>query len=149
MGELATLLDLPNLIHNYKTNGEIPGFHKAYLERKAQELVNIKRWENLSDMLALLIFSLILFPNLEGFVDVAAISVFWATRIFEEDCVAALLRGAYNTLEVRYIKKRRLMLCFIQLLYQWLVVQISSNASSVKAMDKDKWSLKMVSLTKK
>lgn len=116
VGELATLLNLPDLIQ-YKIDGEVYGLHMAYLERKAQELAKKKIWEKLSDMLALLMFGLILFPNLEGFIDAAAISVFWATRIFDEDYMHAILGDVYSILKVKYIKKRRLMLCCIPSLY--------------------------------
>lgn len=135
-----------DLVQNYKDEDEVHGFHRVYLEKKTQDLTKDKKWDNLSDILALLIFGLILFPNMEGFIDDAAISVFWATKIFDEDYVPALLGDVYYTLEVRYNKKRGLMLCCIPLLYQWLLVQISPNSSSVKDMDKNGWSQKLVSL---
>lgn len=146
---MATLLDIPDLIQNYKDDGEVHGFYRAYLERKARELAKNKRWEKLLDVLALLIYGLILFPNLEGFIDDDSITVFWATRILDEDYVLALLGGVYYTLEVRYIKNRGLILCCIPLLYQWLMVQISSKSSPIKAIDKDGWYQKVIPLTKK
>lgn len=80
-------------------------------------MVEGKRWVNLADTLSLLIFGLVLFPNLENFIDNAALSVFWSARIFDKDYVPALLADIYYTLEVRYTKRRGLMLCCIPLLY--------------------------------
>lgn len=60
----------------------------------------------MADTLALLIFGLVLFPNLENFIDNAALSVFWSARIFHKDYVPDILADIYYTLEVRHAKQR-------------------------------------------
>lgn len=149
ISELAILLDEADLSTRYKGDGEVHGFHRSNLEIFSQKVVKEKRWENLEDLLALLVFGLVLFPNLENFIDDTTISVFWATTIFDEDYVPALLGDVYYTLELRYIKRIGLMLCCITLLYQRFMAQISPRSSTLKMMDRGESSQKLVSLNEK
>lgn len=146
VSDLANLLGVPDLHAYYKTDTEVHGFNRAPLEKIAQVMVDLKKWDNLVDLLALLIFGLVLFPNLDGFIDDAAISVFWATRVLDEDYVPALLGDIYYTLELKYAKKKGMMFCCIPLLYQWFMTQICPRSSSIKVMDRAEWAQKLVSL---
>lgn len=65
-----------DLILHYRADGGYPWSQKGYLERKAKGFANAKNWESFEDVLALLIFGLVLFPNLDDFVDSAVISEF-------------------------------------------------------------------------
>lgn len=133
---MATLLEVPNMSSFNKGDGDIHDFDRTNLEFLAHKMIEGKKWMNLADLLSLMIFGLVLFPNLENFIDNDAISVFWSTRLFDKDYVPALLADIYYTLEVRYIRKRGLMLCCIPLLYQWFMAQISPRSSVVKTMDR-------------
>lgn len=148
ISELSTLLGIPNLATYYKTDIEVHGFNISHLEKIAQGMVGLKRWDNLVDLLALLIFGLVLFPNLDGFIDDASISVFWATKVLEEDYVPALLGDVYYTLELKYIKRKGMMFCCIPLLYQWFMAQIYLKSAIIPVMDRSEWSQKLVSLNK-
>lgn len=147
ISDLASLLKVPNLPSFYKGDGDVQGFNRTNLEFLAQKMVDGKRWVNLEDTLALLIFGLVLFPNLENFINNAALSVFWSARIFAKDYVPALLADIYYTLEVRYAKKRGLMLCCIPLLYQCFSAQIFLRSSVEKTMDRGEWTNKIASLS--
>jgi hypothetical protein len=120
------------------------GFQRSYLEKKAIEFVNIQEWVSLGDVLALLIFGLVLFPNVEGFVDDAAINAFWVTKVKKENPVPALLANVYYTLHERHEKKKGLMLCCIPLLYSWFTSHVPFT---INAMDAHEWSQKMMALT--
>jgi hypothetical protein len=93
--ELALALNVPfsdlTTCRNYQTNGNVPGFRRDYPEKKAREFEDVKDWESFGDMLALLIFELVMFPNKKKNIDTAAVSVFWAVKVRGEDPVSALL----------------------------------------------------------
>jgi hypothetical protein len=103
--DLAVLLKVSDLSLHFKTERDTLGFRRDYLEKKATKFANAQDWESLGEILALLIFGLVLFPNQKNFIDVAAISVFWAVRVNGEDPVPALLADIYYTLHMRYKKK--------------------------------------------
>lgn len=146
ISDLASFLEVPNLPSFYKGDGDVQGFNQTNLEFLAHKMVEGKRWVNLEDTLAFLIFGLVLFPNLENFIDNAALRVFWSARIFDKDYVSAFLVDIYYTLEVRYSKRRGLMLCCIPFLYQWFSAQIFPKSSVVKTMDRGEWTNKIASL---
>lgn len=60
ISELSTLLGIPDLSTYYKTDTEVHGFNRSHLEKIAQGMVDLKNWDNLVDLLALLIFGLVL-----------------------------------------------------------------------------------------
>ncbi|XP_050885351.1 uncharacterized protein LOC127090323 [Lathyrus oleraceus] len=82
--------------------------------------------------MALLIFGLVLFPNMEKLIDAAAISVFWPVKVKNEDPVPALLADVYHTLHLRFEKKGGLMLCCIPLLYQWFVSHVFKEVDTIE-----------------
>ncbi|WJX71853.1 hypothetical protein P8452_55799 [Trifolium repens] len=147
--DLALLLKIPasDLNLHFKTERDAHGFRRDYLEEKAIKFAKARDLESLGDILALLIFGLVLFPNQKNFIDVAAISVFWGVRVNGEDPVPALLADIYYTLHMRYKKKIGLMLCCIPLLYLWFTSQISKNIFTIETMNAHEWSQKMISLT--
>ena len=56
-----------------QTRNGIAGLPRKYLEDKARDMANQEEWVPFMDMLALLIFGVVLFPNVDGLVDLAAI----------------------------------------------------------------------------
>jgi archaellum component FlaC len=147
--ELAPILNIPfaELSPHFKTERGVHGFRRNFLEKKAKEFEEAQKWVPLGEVLALLIFGLVLFPNQKNFVDTAAISVFWAVRVKGEDPVPALLADVYYTLHMRHKRKGGLMLCCIPLLYSWFTSHIFSNATTIKIMDDHEWTQKMMTLT--
>ena len=147
--DLAVLLKVSDLSLHFKTERDALGFRRDYLEKKATKFANAQNWESLGEILALLIFGLVLFPNQKNFIDVAAINVFWAVRVNGEDPVPALLADIYYTLHMRYKKKGGLMLCCVPLLYLWFTSQIFKNIFTIETMNGHDWSQKMMSLTER
>ncbi|GAU40821.1 hypothetical protein TSUD_398050, partial [Trifolium subterraneum] len=145
--DLAVLLKISDLNLHFKTERGASGFRRDYLEMMATNFAKDREWESLGEVLALLIFGLVLFPNQKNFIDVAAISVFWAVRVNKEDPVPALLADVYYTLHMRYENRGGLMLCCIPLLYSWFISQISENVLPSKTLKRLEWSQKIVSLT--
>ncbi|XP_050875119.1 uncharacterized protein LOC127078729 [Lathyrus oleraceus] len=147
--ELAEVLGIPveDLTPNIKIWGKVQGIPQEYLEKIAQSFAKAQKWEAHDTIMALLIFGLVLFPNMEKLIDAAAISVFWAVKVKNEGSVPALLADVYHTLHLRVEKKGGLMLCCIPLLYQWFVSHVFKEVDTIEKMDGYDWSQKLVGLT--
>ena len=56
-----------------QTRNGVVGLPRKYLEGKARDMANQEKWVPFADILALLIFGVVLFSNVDGLVDLAAI----------------------------------------------------------------------------
>jgi len=71
-------------------NGVV-GIPRKHLEEKAKALINQGEWTSFINILALLVFRTILFPNVDRLVDLAAINTFLAYHHSKESPVVAVL----------------------------------------------------------
>jgi hypothetical protein len=74
-----------------KENGKFQGLTRKYLEKKAVGYVKTSEWKKLNDVLALLIYGIVLFPNIPDFIDLYALNIFLAVKIDDENPVPTLL----------------------------------------------------------
>ena len=79
-----------------KRNGVVVIPRKC-LEERVTALASQNEWPPFIDILALLIFGVILFPNMDGLVDLAAIDTFLAFHHSMESPVIAVLADIYDT----------------------------------------------------
>lgn len=63
---------------NGKKRENFLGFQRVYLEGEVEKILVARHWDELGNALALFIYGLVLFPTFEDFIDLAAISIFWA-----------------------------------------------------------------------
>ena len=75
------------------------GLPQKYLEGKARDMANQEEWVLFVDVLALLIFGVVLFPNMDGLVDLAAIDAFLAYHHSKESTVVAILADLFDTFD--------------------------------------------------
>ena len=61
-----------------QNRNEIKGFPREFLDKHMKLLAQAENWDAFIDALALTLYGLILFPNLDNYVDFAAIDVFLA-----------------------------------------------------------------------
>lgn len=66
---LALGLDIKDVALNLETKGSLKGFSKKFIESQAITLKKDKNWKVFSSILALLVYRISLFPNIENFVD--------------------------------------------------------------------------------
>ena len=71
------------------------------MEEKAKALADQGEWASFIDILALLIFGFVLFPNMDGLMDLAAIDAFHAYHHSKESSVVAILADTYDTFDQR------------------------------------------------
>ncbi|KAH1228517.1 hypothetical protein GmHk_10G028495 [Glycine max] len=104
-----------------QTRNGIAGLPQKYLEDKARGMANQGDWVPFMDVLALLIFGVVLFPNVDGLVDLAAIDAFLAYHHSKESPVVAVLADLFDTFERRCEKSSARIICCLPALCVWLV----------------------------
>ncbi|KAL5165656.1 hypothetical protein HKD37_18G050748 [Glycine soja] len=104
-------------------NGVV-GILRQRLEERAETLADQGEWTSSIDILALLVFGIVLFPNVDGLVDLAVIDVFLAYHHNKESSVIAVLADAYDTFDLRCEKSSARIVCCTPALYVWLVSHI-------------------------
>ena len=106
-------------VKQYK-NGVV-GIPRKRLEEKAEALVDQGKWTSFIDILALLVFGTILFPNVNGLVDLDAINAFLAYHHRKESLIIVVLVDAYDTFNLRCKKRNVRIVYCTPALYVWLV----------------------------
>ncbi|KAL5170382.1 hypothetical protein HKD37_11G032099 [Glycine soja] len=104
-----------------QTRNGIAGLPRKYLEDKARDMANQEDWVLFMDVLALLIFGVVLFPNVDGLVDLAAIDAFLAYHHSKESPVVAVLADLFDTFDRRCEKSSARIICCLPALCVWLV----------------------------
>ena len=96
---------------------------------KAKALADQGEWASFTDVLALLIFGVILFPNVDGLVDLAAMDAFLAYHHSKESPITAILATVYDTFDRRCEKSNAIIVCCTPALYVWLVSHLFCHES--------------------
>ncbi|KAH1242356.1 hypothetical protein GmHk_07G019706 [Glycine max] len=109
------------LDHGKQVRNGVVGIPRKCLEAKARTLAGRGEWAPFIDVLALLIFGGVLFPNMDGLVDLVAIDAFLAHHDHKESPVVAMLADLYDTFDRRCEKSSTRIVCCIPALYVWLV----------------------------
>ncbi|KAH1198629.1 hypothetical protein GmHk_18G052170 [Glycine max] len=104
-----------------QTRNGIVGLPRKYLEGKARDMASQEKWGPFADILALLIFGVILFPNIDGLVDLSAIDAFLAYHHSKESLVVAILADLFDTFDRRCEKNSARIVCCLPALCVWLI----------------------------
>ncbi|KAH1189682.1 hypothetical protein GmHk_20G057410 [Glycine max] len=104
-----------------QTRNDVVGLSRKYLEGKARDMASQEEWVPFADILALLIFGVVLFPNVDGLVDLATIDVFLAYHHSKESPVVAILADLFDTFDRRCEKNNARIVCCLPALCVWLV----------------------------
>ncbi|XP_058777176.1 uncharacterized protein LOC131651534 [Vicia villosa] len=97
-------------------------------------------YQAFEDVLALLIYGLVLFPNPDQFVDMHAITIFLA-----RNPVPTLLGDILHSLYTRTNKKRGTLMCCIPLLSRWFISHLPRSV--LRNEQRMQWSQRMMSLS--
>ncbi|XP_058774521.1 uncharacterized protein LOC131648816 [Vicia villosa] len=148
IADLAKALEVPaaDLEPNYKTDDNVHGIRRSYLEAQAMLYAQKKQWDICRHFLALLIFGVILLPKKAEYVDHDAIHVFTSFRVSDVDPTPTILANIYYTIHTRCEKKRGMLFCCVHLLYSWLTSHIYKANYLVKDLTRHEWSQKLRAL---
>ncbi|KAI5402314.1 hypothetical protein KIW84_050069 [Lathyrus oleraceus] len=124
---------------NLETKGNTKGFSLSFLLERAHTLLKAESWDACYSAIALAIYGIVLFPNMDGFVDMTAICVF-LTR----NPVPTLLADVYYHISHKYTKKNGLIACCDPLLYQWFLEHLPKTGAWVEQSDRIKEAWKNV-----
>ena len=69
------------------------------MEEHEKALADQGEWASFIDVLALLVFGVVLFPNVDGLADIVAIDTFLAYHHSKESLVVSVLADAYDTFD--------------------------------------------------
>ncbi|XP_050899350.1 uncharacterized protein LOC127106107 [Lathyrus oleraceus] len=147
--ELPEYRDLAEALHlgkkeiklNLKPKGGIHGFTSKFLLDKSITFTEAGSWTTFNAHLALLIYGIVLFQNMEEFVNLAAIHIF-----LTQNPIPTLLADTYYSIHVRTQKKKGTIVCCTPLLYRWFISNLPSKGPFVENKDNLKWSQRIMSL---
>ncbi|XP_050893324.1 uncharacterized protein LOC127098852 [Lathyrus oleraceus] len=109
----------------------------------------IYHWDALENILAILIYGLVLFPTHEGFIDSAAISFFWAVWKDKQSLVPPLIADTFHTLHTRHQKKNGMLICCLPFLYNCLISYVFKPNAHISEISNGDWARTLVSLFSK
>ena len=82
-----------------ENRNRVVGIPRKHLEEKAKALADQGEWASFIDVLVLLVFRVVLFPNVDGLVDLVAIDAFLVYHQSKESPFVAVLVDAYDTFD--------------------------------------------------
>jgi len=110
------------------TRRGVKGFPQKYLEGYLHQLADKEDWETFMDVLALVVYGVLVFTNQEDLVDYDVIGVFVAVKTRADNPFSAILANTYATLDLWHERRKRKMACCLPALYVWLVFRIGERA---------------------
>lgn len=126
LSELALVLGINanELLDNWESKGTVKGLTKKFLEDHAWKIIKEEKEELCSATLALLIHGIVLFPNIDNFVDHLAVEVF-----LTNNPMPFLLAEFYHTFHIRHEKKGGTFICCAHLLHLWMRTHMPQRGS--------------------
>src|SRR4051812_18879151 len=110
----TTPLNVVDIRTHMVSRGGIQGLPSKFLFDQARYFIGIQDMSAFEEILALLIYGLFLFPNINDFVDINAIKIFLIGNP-----VPTFLADAYHSVHSRNLQRGGLITCCVPLLYEW------------------------------
>ncbi|KAI5430954.1 hypothetical protein KIW84_035194 [Lathyrus oleraceus] len=124
------------------TKGGIQGLPSEFLIAQATMYGKAMSEDAFKAIFVLLIYGLVLFPNIDKFVDVNAIRIFSTLNP-----VPTLLGGTYFSLHMRNAKGGGAIVCCLPLLYKWFISHLPQMLAFKENKGCLRWSMRLMSLT--
>ena len=107
---IATTLHLKHsdIISNWETRSGVKGFLAKFMYEKAHKFWDDLDFQAFEEVLALLIYGLVLFPNPDLLIDVNVVKIFLSRNL-----VPTLLRDILHSLHTCTMKRRGVLICYI------------------------------------
>lgn len=127
---------------NLVTNECILGLRAKFLMEKAATLASVGSMFAFKVVLTLLICGIVLFLNVNNFVDINVICIFLIQNL-----VPTLLAGTYYFIHHRTEKNEGIVMCCSPLLYKWFISHLSQSILFRDNKTCLRWSQRIMSLT--
>ncbi|XP_050914742.1 uncharacterized protein LOC127129634 [Lathyrus oleraceus] len=111
---LALGLKVSEVVDNWDVKGALNGFSRKFLEDQAKKMEKEGNWKAFYVVLAMLVYGIVLFPNIVHFVDHLAVRIF-----LSGNPVPFLLADLHYALHEHHEKKGGTILYCAQLLHVW------------------------------
>ncbi|XP_050876158.1 uncharacterized protein LOC127079833 [Lathyrus oleraceus] len=111
---LALGLKVSEFVDNWDVKEAFNGFSRKFLDDQAKKMEKEGNWKYSYVVLAVLVYGIVLFPNIDHFVDHLAVRIF-----LSGNPVPFLLADLHYALHERHEKKGGTILCCAQLLHVW------------------------------
>ncbi|RDY06272.1 hypothetical protein CR513_09755, partial [Mucuna pruriens] len=102
----------------------LEGLPRVYLEERLDHFQAWEDWPAFMDALGILVYKILLFPQIEDYVDLVAIGVFLAKKNRGENLTMAILANTYYSLNQCSERRRGVLRCCTPLLYLWLTAHL-------------------------
>ena len=129
-----------DITNNWETRSGVKVLLAKFLFKKAQMFLSIMSYHAFEEVLALLIYGLVLFPNPDQFISVHVIKIFLA-----RNPVPTLLGDILHTLHTRTIKEQGALMCCIPLLHRWFISHLPQSV--LQNEQRMPWSRRIMSLS--
>ncbi|KAI5406186.1 hypothetical protein KIW84_052798 [Lathyrus oleraceus] len=142
--EIADMLHIDESLvgAHMTTKGGIQGLPSEFLIAQATMYGKAMSEDAFQATFVLLIYGLVFFPNIDKFVDVNAIRIFFALNP-----VPTLLGDTYFSLHMRNTKGGGAIMCCLPLLYKWFVSHLPQMVAFKENKGCLRWSTRLMSLT--
>ena len=125
---------------NWETRSGVKGFLAKLLFEKAQLFWDALDLQAFEEVLALLIYGMVLFPNPDQLIDVNAVKIF-----LSRNPVPTLLGDIFHSLHARTMKIRGILMRCTPLLARWFIFHLPRSV--LKNEQGTKWSQRLMSLS--
>lgn len=117
MTKLALVLGLNanEVVANWTPEGVVKGFTRKYLEDHAWKFVKEEKWESCGAFFELLVRGIVLFINIDNFIDHLAVEIFLVGNL-----VSFVLADFYHTFHTRHEKINGTFLCCAPVMNIWM-----------------------------
>ncbi|RDX71673.1 hypothetical protein CR513_48947, partial [Mucuna pruriens] len=112
------------MLKRKRNKNDLDGFPRANIEDKLHQLHKEGDWQTFMDVYRLLIYDIVLFPQVEDYIDLATMDVFLAKKDRGENPVIVVLTNTYYTLNYYYEKNEKALRCCMLLLYLWMMAHL-------------------------
>jgi len=121
---IAKALDLKTseIAASITPKAKIQGLTSKFLLSKAYTCASTNQTHAFESILALVIYGLVLFPNINGFVDANGIQIF-----LTKNPVSTLLADTYHSIHHKTMKQDGTILCCAPLLYKWYTMHLPQS----------------------
>ncbi|KAI5439280.1 hypothetical protein KIW84_024886 [Lathyrus oleraceus] len=142
--EIADMLHIDESLvkAHMTTKGGIQGLPSEFLIAQATVYGKAMSEDAFEAIFVRLIYGLVLFPNIDKFVDVNAIRIFSALNP-----VPTLLGDTYFSLHLRNAKGGGAIVCCLPLLYKWFISHLPQMVAFKENKGRLRWSTRLMSLT--